>query len=146
MRSCPPHNSTTESQHVWPLDLGPAGEAVFLVLSGTGLRYRQNLSVVVTTRGGNVNGEVLFVGAAPGFTGLDQVNVRIPRALIGRHEIDLALLVAGKTANVVRVNIQGGTPNGLRPTAQTSKRETPSPDGAPLFCVAREVPFPHQGG
>ena len=89
-----------------PIDLGPQSDQVFLVLYGTGLRYRQNLSLVVATLGGNVSGDVLYVGAAPGFTGLDQVNVRIPRALIGRSEIDLALMAEGKAANVVRVNIQ----------------------------------------
>ncbi|NOT59124.1 MAG: hypothetical protein HOP19_02745, partial [Acidobacteria bacterium] len=89
-----------------PIDLGPASDQVFLVLYGTGLRYRQNLSLVVTTLGGNVTGDVLYVGAAPGFTGLDQVNVRIPRTLIGRSEIDVALMAEGKAANVVRVNVQ----------------------------------------
>lgn len=43
-----------------PIDLGPESDQVFLVLYGTGLRYRQNLLVVVTTMGGDVNGEALW--------------------------------------------------------------------------------------
>lgn len=89
-----------------PIDLGLPGEQVFLVLYGTGFRYRQNLSVVITTLGGDSTGEVLYAGIAPGFIGLDQVNVRVPRTLIGRNEIDLSLIVEGKVANVVRVNIK----------------------------------------
>jgi uncharacterized protein (TIGR03437 family) len=89
-----------------PLDLGPEGEQVFLVLYGTGLRFHPGRSNVAATLGGNVNGDVSFAAAAPGFIGLDQVNIKVPRALIGRGEIDLSLIVAGKTANTVRVNLQ----------------------------------------
>jgi uncharacterized protein (TIGR03437 family) len=49
---------------------------------------------------------VLFADAAPGFTGLDQVNVRLSRALAGRGELDVALTVDGLAANLVRVNIR----------------------------------------
>jgi uncharacterized protein (TIGR03437 family) len=39
-------------------------------------------------------------------TGLDQVNVAVPRTLIGRGEVDIVLAVDGKAANTVRVNIK----------------------------------------
>jgi uncharacterized protein (TIGR03437 family) len=42
----------------------------------------------------------------PVFAGVDQVNVRMPRSLIGRGEVDIVLMVNGKTANVVKVHIQ----------------------------------------
>ena len=51
----------------------------------------------------------MFQGGAPvggGFVGLDQVNVRLPRCLLGRGQVDVALTVDGKTANTVQVNIR----------------------------------------
>lgn len=88
-----------------PIDLGPDGEQVFLILFGTGFRSRSNLSQVSVKIGG-ADGEVSFAGPQGGFAGLDQLNARIPRSLIGRNEVDLVLMVDGKTANTVRVNIK----------------------------------------
>lgn len=88
-----------------PIDLGPEGEQVFLVLYGTGLQFRSALSGVAPNIGGVPN-EVLFAGAAPGFVGLDQVNLRLSRTLIGRGEVDVVLTVDGKAANTVRINIR----------------------------------------
>jgi uncharacterized protein (TIGR03437 family) len=88
-----------------PLDLGPEGEQLFLILYGSGLRLRSALGAVRCNLGGT-GGEVLFAGDAPGFTGLDQVNVRIPRGLIGRGEIAVELTVDGRTANAVRIHIR----------------------------------------
>jgi hypothetical protein len=88
-----------------PIDLGPATDQVFLVLYGTGLKYRSSLSAVSCSIGG-VNSEVLFVGAAPVFAGVDQVNVRLPRSLAGRGEVDIALFVDSKAANHVRVGVR----------------------------------------
>ena len=88
-----------------PIDLGPETDQVFLVLSGTGIRFRAALSAVDVKLGGTTS-EVLFAAAAPGFIGLDQINARIPRSLLGRGEIDLVLTVDGKVANTLRVNIK----------------------------------------
>lgn len=88
-----------------PIDLGPEGDQVFLVLYGTGLRFRSALSAVTANIGG-VTSEALFTGPAPGFVGLDQVNLRLSRALIRRGEVDVALTVNGKPANVVRINVR----------------------------------------
>lgn len=88
-----------------PLDLGPAGEQVFLLLFGTGLRGRSNLSAVTATVGG-VAAEVVYAGAQGDLVGLDQVNLRLPRALAGRGEVALALTVDGKAANAVRVAVK----------------------------------------
>ncbi len=87
-----------------PIDLGPETDQVFLVLYGTGIKFRSALSAVVATIGG-ANSETLFAGAAPGFVGLDQANLRIPRTLAGRGEVDVVLSVDGKPANLVRVSI-----------------------------------------
>ena len=62
-----------------PIDLGPAGDQVFLVLYGTGIRFRQSISASV----GGVDANVLFAGAVAGFAGLDQINLSLPRALVG---------------------------------------------------------------
>ena len=88
-----------------PIDLGPAGEQVFLILFGTGFRYRSALSAVTAMLGG-VGTQVSFAGAQGSLVGLDQVNTLIPRSLIGRGEVDVVLTVDGKLANMVRVAIK----------------------------------------
>lgn len=85
-----------------PIDLGPSTDQVFLILYGTGARFRSSLSAV-SPRIGGVESEVLFAGASPGFVGLDQFNIRIPRSLAGRGEVDVTMIVDGKVANTVRV-------------------------------------------
>lgn len=87
-----------------PIALGPASDQVFLLLYGTGLRNRTALSGVTATIGGTAS-EVSFAGAQPDFVGLDQINVRIPRSLAGRGELDVVLMADGKIANTVRINI-----------------------------------------
>jgi uncharacterized protein (TIGR03437 family) len=88
-----------------PIDLGPATDQVFLIPFGTGLRFHSGLSAVTCSIGGS-SMEVLFAGAAPGFVGLDQANVRLSRSLAGRGEVDVVLTVDGKTANTVRIAIR----------------------------------------
>ncbi len=88
-----------------PLDLGPSADTVFLILYGTGIRSRGSLTAVTASIGGTA-AQVDYAGPAPDFVGLDQLNVRLPRSLIGRGEIDIALTVDGVTANTVRVNIK----------------------------------------
>jgi uncharacterized protein (TIGR03437 family) len=98
-----------------PIDLGPQGEQVFLILYGAGFRNAPNTdgnpdngsAENVTLTLGGVNTPALYAGPAPGFIGLDQLNIGpIPRSLIGRGEIDVALTVAGKIANTVKVSIR----------------------------------------
>jgi uncharacterized protein (TIGR03437 family) len=88
-----------------PIDLGPSGTVVVLILYGTGMRGRGSLAGV-TARIGGLDGQVLYAGAQTQYAGLDQVNVVIPRALAGQGEVDLTLTVDGKAANSVRVNIK----------------------------------------
>ncbi|MCI0392717.1 MAG: FG-GAP-like repeat-containing protein [Acidobacteria bacterium] len=88
-----------------PIDLGPEGDQVFLILFGTGIRNRSGLTGASATIGGVIC-EVQFAGAQGGFDGLDQLNVLLPRSLAGRGEADLILTVDGKRANAVRVNIK----------------------------------------
>ena len=88
-----------------PIDLGPATDQVFLVLFGTGIRFRSSLGSVSATIGG-LSSEVLAAQAVMGFVGLDQVNIRMSRALIGRGEVDVKLSVDGRAANTVQVKIR----------------------------------------
>jgi len=53
---------------------------------------------------GKWQGEPLI--QAPDFVGLGQVNIRLPRSLPGRGEVDVELTVDGKTADTVRVNVR----------------------------------------
>ena len=88
-----------------PLDLGAATEQVFLQLYGTGIRGRSSLAAA-TAKIGGVDASVEYAGPVSGMVGLDQVNLRVPRSLIGRGEVEVVLTVDGKTANTVRVNIK----------------------------------------
>lgn len=83
-----------------PVDLGPESEQVFLWLFGTGIRNREGLSDVEVTLGGAA-AEVLYAGPQGEFAGLDQVNARLPRTLVGRGEAQLSVRVAAKQSNTV---------------------------------------------
>lgn len=87
-----------------PVDLGPDNEQVVLLLFGTGVRGRSALENVSAKIGG-VNAQVLYAGEQ-GAPGLDQINVLLPRALVGRGDVDVVLTVDGKPANTVRLNIK----------------------------------------
>jgi uncharacterized protein (TIGR03437 family) len=88
-----------------PINLGPSGTIVVLVVYGTGIRGRSSLAGVTATIGG-VAGQVLYAGPQSQYAGLDQVNVIIPRTVAGSGEVDLALEVDGKPANTVRISIR----------------------------------------
>lgn len=92
-----------------PVDLGTAPGAttdeVFLILFGTGVRHR-NSEGSVAAKIGDVAAEVLYAGAQGSLVGLDQLNLRIPRSLIGRGEANVVVTIDGQSANVVRINIR----------------------------------------
>lgn len=90
-----------------PVDLGAvnSGEQVFLIAYGTGIRGRSSLGGVRANIGG-MDCEVLFAGPAEGFFGLDQVNLRLPRSLAGRGEVDVELTVDGVKANPLTLLIK----------------------------------------
>ncbi len=93
-----------------PIDLGAEGDQVFLLLFGTGFKFNGGLANVKVRIGG-VEAEVSYADAAPGFTGLDQANVRLPRRLIGSGRVTLSLGVNGfNTSNLVELEI-AGAPN-----------------------------------
>ncbi len=87
-----------------PLDLGPQVDQFFLIFFGTGLRFNNKASL--TARIGCADVPVEFAGAQGSLIGVDQVNLPIPRSLIGRGEVDVILTMDGQTANVGRINIK----------------------------------------
>jgi uncharacterized protein (TIGR03437 family) len=88
-----------------PIDLGPETDQVFLLLFGTGFRHR-SASGSVSAQIGGIEASVLYAGAQGGFVGLDQINLRMPRTLIGRGEVTVTVLVDETIANPVSINIK----------------------------------------
>jgi uncharacterized protein (TIGR03437 family) len=86
-----------------PIDFGPETDQLFLLLFGTGIQGRSAMSAVTVTIGGT-NSQALFAGPQGGYVGLDQVNLSLPRSLIGRGEVDIALTIDGQPANIVKFN------------------------------------------
>ena len=87
-----------------PIQLG-TDTSTYLTLYGTGIRNRTSLeNVTATVKGTSVS--VLYAGPAPGFTGLDQVNVVLSLALRGGGDSAVVLKVDGQVSNSVTVNIQ----------------------------------------
>ena len=103
------YDSTQGKMVAMPIDLGPdrgdQTEQVYLVLYGTGIRHRQDLNQVQLRIGDEVV-PVEYAGAQGGYAGLDQINARIPRSLIGRGEVNIELVLDGKAANSVKVMIR----------------------------------------
>jgi uncharacterized protein (TIGR03437 family) len=88
-----------------PIDLGPASEQVYLVAFGTGFKFRSALTAVSLLLGG-MQVQVTYAGPQGDLVGLDQLNALLSRNLMGRGEIDIALTVDGRAANLVRLNIK----------------------------------------
>ena len=86
-----------------PIDLGPENHQVFLSLFGTGMRNAAPGSAEVTIDGLPMTA----FGPAPSaeFEGLDQLNVLLDRALIGRGLVTVVVKIAGITANVVEISV-----------------------------------------
>lgn len=95
------------------------GEQLYLILYGSGLRYAPNSdgntangvaeSVEVTI--GGVNAEVIYAGAAPGFVGLEQINLRIPDNVLSSPNTTVTVKARDvlnnlKQANAVTISIQ----------------------------------------
>lgn len=88
-----------------PLEVGAAGERVFVVLFGTGLRLRSALDKV-TAKIGGVDTPVFFAGAQGQLDGLDQLNLEVLPALAGRGLVEVELIVDGQTANRVQIQFK----------------------------------------
>lgn len=98
-------DSATSRIAAVPIEVGVAGEQVYLILYGTGLRRRSSLQSVSVSVGGTFL-QALYAGAQGSFIGLDQVNVLLPGNLSGRGEVEVVLTVDGKTANTVKISLK----------------------------------------
>lgn len=88
-----------------PIDFGDETDQLVLLLFGTGVRGRSALEAVQVTLG-DIALPVQFAGAQGGFTGLDQLNVALPRSLQGRGEVTINCTADGQVANAVTVNFK----------------------------------------
>jgi uncharacterized protein (TIGR03437 family) len=86
-----------------PIDLG-LDTPVYVSFYGTGIRNRTSLANV-DVKINNISVPVLYAGPAPGFTGLDQVNVGLLLTLRGSKETNVVLTVDGQKSNTVTINI-----------------------------------------
>ncbi|MCI0347979.1 MAG: hypothetical protein L0Z53_01010, partial [Acidobacteriales bacterium] len=86
------------------IDLGEETDQVFLILFGTGFSAISSTSTVSVKVGG-VDVPVLYAGAQRDYAGMDQLNLRLPRSLMGKGEVDVTLTVDSITSNAVRVSI-----------------------------------------
>lgn len=86
-----------------PIDLSVAGDRVYLVLYGTGLRHGGS----VTADANGTSLPVAFSGAQSTFPGVDQINLGpLPASLAGAGQVKLHIAVDGRTANEVTAAIQ----------------------------------------
>jgi uncharacterized protein (TIGR03437 family) len=88
-----------------PVDLGAESDQAFLLLFGTGIRFRDSSGVVTAAIGGE-SAEALYAGPQNEYIGVDQVNLRLARGLAGRGEVDVVVNVDGQHTNTVRVNVR----------------------------------------
>jgi uncharacterized protein (TIGR03437 family) len=86
-----------------PIDLSDG--QVYLILFGTGLRYRSSQEAVKVKIGG-VEVPVFYAGEQGAFAGLDQINALLPTNLSGRGEVDVEVTVDGQSANTVRLSLK----------------------------------------
>jgi uncharacterized protein (TIGR03437 family) len=91
-----------------PIALG-VDTPIYVTFYGTGIRNRSALANVSVSING-ISLQVLYAGPAPGFTGLDQMNVLLDLGLRGAGESAVTLTVDGQTndpiTNPVTINIQ----------------------------------------
>ncbi len=86
-----------------PIDFG--ADEIVLVLYATGVRNRSDLKNVSATVGG-LPMNVEYTGNQNQFVGLDQINMRLARSLVGRGEVEVKLMIDGRAANAVKINVK----------------------------------------
>ncbi len=86
-----------------PIDMSATTDDFILSIFGTGIRAASLSSISVTI--GGANQQVEFAGPHGTFIALDQINIRLSRALAGRGVVEIVLTVDGKPANVVTMHV-----------------------------------------
>jgi uncharacterized protein (TIGR03437 family) len=88
-----------------PIDVSVQSGQAYLILYGTGIRYRsaqENVRVQVA----EAEAQVVFANAQGDLVGLDQVNALLPASLAGKNETDVVLTVDGRPSNIVRLSVR----------------------------------------
>ncbi len=83
----------------------PADTRTRIAVYGTGLRYADSVTAQAHGTAGNYPLTVEYAGAAPGYFGLDQVNLVLPPDLDGAGTVSLSLAADGSAANVVTLQV-----------------------------------------
>lgn len=86
-----------------PIDFG--ADEIVLVLYGTGVRFRSDLTSVSAIVG-SIPVTVEYAGNQNFYIGVDQINLRLPKSLVGRGDADVNLMIDGRATNTVRVNFK----------------------------------------
>jgi uncharacterized protein (TIGR03437 family) len=99
------YDSTQRAYVAVPVSLGTATDTATLVLYGTGVRYRPGpLSVTATVNGSTI--PVQYAGAQPQYAGLDQMNINLPRTLVGAGVVGIYVTVDGEISNTVTLTVR----------------------------------------
>ncbi|NOT64392.1 MAG: hypothetical protein HOP19_29590, partial [Acidobacteria bacterium] len=98
------YDSLTQQFVSLPITINNPDEKVFLVLFGTGWRWRSEIAAI-SLRAGGVNLPVQYCGIGP-LLGLDQMNIELPASLAGRGNLVLEVTIDGQTANPLRFNVK----------------------------------------
>jgi hypothetical protein len=88
-----------------PISFGPDAEELYLSLYATGLRGGTGLAGA-SVRIGNYDAQVTYAGSQATYRGLDQINVRVSRTLMGAGKVDVHVMVDGLHANTTRLTFQ----------------------------------------
>ncbi|MBK9315371.1 MAG: hypothetical protein IPM55_14185 [Acidobacteria bacterium] len=88
-----------------PIDQGLEGDQSFLILFGTGIRSAGASSSVTATIGA-IQVEALYAGPQNDFTGLDQINLKLPATLTGSGDVEIQLIASGMESNSVMIRIK----------------------------------------
>jgi uncharacterized protein (TIGR03437 family) len=102
-----------------PFTVTTLGKPTYLAIYVTGLDLSAPPAVAI----GGVPVRVDYAGKAPGFVGLQQINVELPASLAGAGRVEVAVTSGGKTSNIVEVvilpNVGEGT---IGPDAENQQR------------------------
>jgi uncharacterized protein (TIGR03437 family) len=97
-----------------PRPINVSGAPIYLMLFVTGLRNTpaanpndlNGVAEAVTVTIQNTNATVTFAGPAPGWAGLDQINLALPAQLAGAGLVNVKVTAGGYTSNTVTIRIQ----------------------------------------